>query len=333
MVAPVPRWLASPFAFLLFLTVSFVWVASAQQPVTVGYQAGEGCPDAEQFLARLRARTPHARLPSTGEQAQVQVEVGRTDQGAEGTLRRAGQAAVRTVLGANCDDVASALALVAALMIEEQREAREAPAAAASPCACEPCPPAGSARVQTSPAPVAPVHEEKAPAPPWRVAGSFVAVQGVAPAWMPASEHAIERLTGRWGGMAGLSFLRGSVDSTGAEGAGQTRLYVGRVMACPASLGLVGRLSLLPCAGLGGGVIVAQGQAQRPVSATRGWADGVLVARLNFQASRHVAVMAHGGVLFPFTRYNFKYVNPAREFHAVSPVSGVAGIGIIFGFP
>src|SRR6185503_7235907 len=97
--------------------------AKAQaEPVRIGYRAFAGCPDQSAFLAELSARTPRVRAAQPDEPARS-VDVAIVSQGsvAQGLLVVSGtdgSSTRREVTGNDCAEIVSALALVAALVID-----------------------------------------------------------------------------------------------------------------------------------------------------------------------------------------------------------------------
>lgn len=101
------------------------------------YRATDGCPGAETFASLVAARTAGTwRLVEKPGAPDLSVEVVNSVAGKTGRLRRAGTANVRStpreISAADCADVIRALALTAALALEEER-VRSATPAASSP--------------------------------------------------------------------------------------------------------------------------------------------------------------------------------------------------------
>jgi hypothetical protein len=107
------------------LTVSATGAAAEQpraEPVRVDIQAPSDCADGILFLDEVRSRTPLVRAAVEGEPARVfRVTVTRDGAVARGTLvvQEGDHASTpRRVLGASCEEVVQALALVAALAVD-----------------------------------------------------------------------------------------------------------------------------------------------------------------------------------------------------------------------
>jgi hypothetical protein len=108
-------------------------------PVKLDFQADAACPDSSRFLARIHSRTP-LRVSNDSDALVLRVVLRSSAGGFHGQLRT-GVAEVgetREVSAATCEEVADALALIGALIVErsrreqaEQRPAKRAPRAPA----------------------------------------------------------------------------------------------------------------------------------------------------------------------------------------------------------
>ncbi len=107
-------------------------VCSAAAPLAtrLDFQASGGCPDAASFVARLQARTP-VRLSEAADAFRLQVWLAVTAGGAQGQLSAGPleDAEVRDVAGRDCGEVADALALIAALIVERVKQRHPEPVA------------------------------------------------------------------------------------------------------------------------------------------------------------------------------------------------------------
>src|SRR5689334_23382485 len=92
------------------------------EPVRLSYTAGAGCPSESAFMTGVRARTSRVRWVSEGERARVfVVTLSQTDKESSGHLvvRLPNESeSERDVTGDTCEEVASALALMAALSVD-----------------------------------------------------------------------------------------------------------------------------------------------------------------------------------------------------------------------
>lgn len=319
-------------ALLITSTPCLAAFGASTDGIAIFYKAGARCPDAAEFIAKVHERTAHARLASSPAEATISVEVGLADDHAVGRLERAsasGAPEKREVSGASCEDVASAMALIAALMIEESSPpAASASASASAPLVCPPAPPASAP---------APLPLPKPPLPSGvRIGIAATFLGGVVPGLMIAEDNSVDLALSRsdpHGPFVGASFTHGMATRNNQAGAARSWLYVGRLNACPVAWPMMTDLRLLGCGSLGIGAVTLQGDADVPVSSTRLWADAGLSARLDWQVYRSISLAAAGGALIPFKRYSFVFANPDREYFAVSPAVGVASIGLSVDIP
>jgi hypothetical protein len=117
-------------AFALSVVAGFGFVAmraaAEEEAVRVAYTAPDSCPDEQAFVSRVRARTQHGRFAEPGELART-FDVSLIESaGAAGFAGQIafvdvdGRSARRNVAGATCDEVASSLALIMALSIDDR---------------------------------------------------------------------------------------------------------------------------------------------------------------------------------------------------------------------
>jgi hypothetical protein len=89
-----------------------------------------------------------------------------------------------------------------------------------------------------------------------------------------------------------------------------------------------GRLRLVPCAGFELGVLSAEGSNTVDAeSATRWWAAGSLVARLEWELAGPLVAELEGRVSAPFTRDQF-YFRPNVTAYRTPAVTGSVGFGL-----
>ena len=93
-------------------------------PVRVAYTGHEGCPDTNAFLERVLERTSLARVAEPGEEARtLVVNIVRDQEASAGTISlvdRQGATSTREVVAPACEQVVSALALVASVSIDQE---------------------------------------------------------------------------------------------------------------------------------------------------------------------------------------------------------------------
>src|SRR6478735_9659822 len=108
--------------------------ASATKPgqaFRLEYWANGSCPDAAEFARQIQTRAPRLRLaeadePALGFYAEL-VERGGAATGRLTARSPDGREVVREVRGPTCDDVATALALIAALAADPNQPVEDAP--------------------------------------------------------------------------------------------------------------------------------------------------------------------------------------------------------------
>ena len=98
--------------------VSPIVIAIDPEPIRLVYSAPASCPDAAAFFAGVTARARASRVES-GDAREFRVTIEETPDGATGTLV-IDAAGLREVSGRTCGETAAALALVAAIAIEQR---------------------------------------------------------------------------------------------------------------------------------------------------------------------------------------------------------------------
>ncbi|GAC1577875.1 MAG: hypothetical protein NVS3B20_25690 [Polyangiales bacterium] len=118
------------FVILIALFGTGVAFSSAQdspvEPMRVFYEAHPGCPDAQHFSSEIVARTPHVRIVNDASTARViRVTIARSSLGSTGHLviqEGSSTSNAREVSATSCDEVVSAIALIAALSVDPQAQ-------------------------------------------------------------------------------------------------------------------------------------------------------------------------------------------------------------------
>jgi len=278
--------------------------------VRIELKAHEGCPSADEFFERVRARTNKLRRGADGESARsIRIVVERAGSKSKGTMELEDEEP-RSITGSTCAEVIDALALVAALYGNEP----EPPAA--PPVDEEPTAPPPVATTP-APAPIAAPPSIEAPARP-PVSGRTLRVAlGLA-----VDAYALDAGGTRLGPSAFLEIARSgrvlapSLRLTGTRvssatlttAAGSTDLTWTwlRLDACPL-LFAAGIFEARPCAHLAGGAIDAGVSANtNPSPSVRPWFAGGASARLSSFLGPVVAE-ARLGVTLPFVRYEFMF--------------------------
>ncbi|HSO40842.1 MAG TPA: hypothetical protein VLT33_50295, partial [Labilithrix sp.] len=117
-----PRKLALAAAGALALAASWrVARADDPLPVHIDYERRPGCPEEDAFTREVLSRVSRARTAATGERARsLVVRVRSAEHGLEASLvvrELDGTTAQRSVRGASCAELVTALAVIAAVVI------------------------------------------------------------------------------------------------------------------------------------------------------------------------------------------------------------------------
>ncbi|HWP05231.1 MAG TPA: hypothetical protein VNN72_05790 [Polyangiaceae bacterium] len=271
--------------------------------VALDYQVHAGCPNADELLAEIMARTPRAKAAVAGEDAlSLRVRIDEVPGGSRGELviGRAsdGSTSRRELAAADCRQVVSALALMTALVID--------PDAATS---LEPPPP-------KPPPPRPAAAPPPPPPPPGPKLSHFVVHAGlgvelnsaITPELALAGLGFVEltRVERGLGYEARLSLLYARHTVEADAGAGSLTLTRGRLDACLRHPVVAPPLWVAGCGAFEGGVLAASGRGITPVaSETRPWLAGGPAVRLELVPTPHLRLEAAGNVLFPLVRDRF----------------------------
>lgn len=305
--------------------------------IRVAYTAfAAACPDDAAFWERVTARAPGARRADAGEPSDVRAftaTLAPRGERVEGRLDVRdidGTASTRTIEAATCDDAASALALVAALAIEERaaERAAAAPALAPAPTATPPIPP-------SQPAP--------ARRPRWRVrVGTGVDVTvGRAPSALFGLALFVGLRRERADSTAGLTgpafrLTLAWAPSGAIEADAQSAAFTwwtGRLEGCPVTWALSAGLHAEPCLVLEGGAVAANGRTTvDPRSATRPWLAGGANVRVTARIAAGVGVELGAAVLVPFVRDRFAFASGATVLQ-VPVIEGLFDAGLTWTIP
>jgi hypothetical protein len=315
-----------------------------QVAVRVAVSAPRGCPGTVEFETELSARTPRARIAEAREVARlfrVKIEgagsavVGRMTVERDGTISDA-----RVIRGKNCREVASALALTAALSIDPQARlvldnepapAAPSPPAQAPPARPEPPPPAPTPSVAPAPLP-APVRVAV------RVGVGVGLVQIVTSDVMPIVSVVDEVA------FPGPGPLRPSVvaslhmASNVLDGDRQATFtwIAGQLDLCPLALPLGGIAELRPCGAAQAGSLRGAGRAEavaQPLEKYRAWESAGLSARLAARFSPRFETDLSASALVPFVERDFVFASPQRDIARTVPVAVGVSLGASYTFP
>lgn len=340
----VPVWAAMA---LVWASLFVSRAASAEEEaVRVAYVAPASCPDEQVFVARVRARTQHGRFADPGELArtfEVHLAEPEHNEGFSGQIEFIdvdGSSARRSVAGATCDEVASSLALIMALSIDDrvaQTAARDQEPSPSPPPAAVSAPtketaPALAASGTTRPAP----PEPRALHLRWQFGLNAGVLNWVSPSVAPMFGGFAELGVREHGGALRLSAFdarQTAVVRTGAEAHFATDWL--RLELCPLAFGVAPHVALSPCVAFDGGVLSARASGSalvRKTSSAQFWAAGVALARLSWEIKGRFVLGLDGELAVPLVRKDFVLNNPRTTVFQV-PTVGVgakAGVGVRF---
>lgn len=335
-------------------------VEEEPQPFRVTFSTAVACGGASAFEDEVLKRTERLRLAETGEAALgLSVELRPTTEGIAGrlTLRETdGHVSVREVPGRGCDEVLSAMALIAALTVDPlARPDREIPIASRqrhvkASNASKPAPPKREPpkRVMPRPAPPpAPPRQEPAePSSPERAnangglgfgVGQRVTVQtAVMPgATLGLGAHA--ELT-----VMGPSLLSPRIrlsgifsqsgDISASEGRARFDWVTARLQGCPVRFGFGQSWNIRPCAYFDAGRLRGEGfviEPRREKSVF--WTAAGVELSGDVRLFGPLTLGAEAGLLLPFRRDRFLF-DPDTDLHEVPAAgfSGGVGLGLFF---
>lgn len=331
------------------LVVALVPRARAEVPATddprfhLAYAAPAGCPDRAAFLSAILARTKRSHLASEGEAAtELAVAIEVTPARANGRLevREVDDARqLRSVSSDSCTDVAQALALIAALILDPDAQIGDEPSSApVSPAEDHASAPSAAPETGGPPGSTEqPVRRTTAGG--WGAspklglsAGAQVgAMGGVAPVLAPSAGGFVDldAAPGRAGlapsARLGLDFATASSDAPAGR---QSYWWLGGVLrGCPVRAVLAHRFSVAPCASFAFGAHRATTSgARNPTASTTPWLAAVAGASLEWALAPAFSLELHGGVAFPILRRRFFLADPDTTIFEVPSASGVGSV-------
>jgi hypothetical protein len=300
------------------------------RPFRVVFSSASGCAEPAEFVEQLRGRTAHLRSAREFEPSLIFfVSLARTQAGVHGQLRVQnpdGSETTREVPGLDCREVLSAMALIAALMVD--------PLAITSPVL-----PAPAAAAAASPAPA---DESPAPRTGWSLsAGQRLALHtGVLPGLGWGESWFVQA------GLAGSGMFQpslrvaahtaGSTTRAAPLGSARFRWQAARASACPLDLSPLPAFVLRPCAFFDLGRLQAWGfSTASPQNHSVFWAATGLELEFEAILIGPLVVGADAGVVLPLVpaeRFHFLPENaPNAVPHVISlGVSAALGLGLRF---
>jgi hypothetical protein len=345
------------FALLFGLFLSTPSALADQESVSLDFRASAGCPNREQFISRVRARTERVRFVDAGSANASGLHVQADYEGdrAVGRLRLGdGREAERLVTGKTCPDVISALALIAAVAIDPTAISDPSESVAAiAPSASIPEPEsqARGVEAQAPPSPETPAAGPASHAPlPWfGGAGARGEIsRGFGPRTITLAGASVFGevgldLGGSWRSAARLAALLEQSptvvpDQMPDSAAATFTLLAGRLSICPVEFSPRPSFRVRPCAELELGQLTGKG---RPVAngavtslhsgtMTRVAVGQTLQGRIRL-ASR-VWLELEMALREPLLRQNFVFHDPDVTVTSapVVELGGALGLGLLF---
>jgi hypothetical protein len=291
-------------------------------PVEVDYEASPGCPDTDAFMRQLLARAPRARVALPTEHARKLVaRVRPRGRAFEGQLvvRDAGAAASeRTVHATSCDELVTALSVIAAVVVDPFTARTGAVDTSAPPDDRAPLDEAPPIVAPAPPAPAAASAEQETvpPRPAAGAAWSLSAglggglVAGSAPTVLLSVPVFVELASERGDVVRPSLRLRFERTSTSSNREGGEFVRTGGAAdLCPLSV-RARSVRAKPCVRTELAALYAKGRGVEPVrSDVRPWAALGLVARVRVELVAPLFVELEAALLVAAVRDRF-YVEP-----------------------
>lgn len=301
------------------------------EPIHLEYRGAPECPSADEFNRAVFSRTTRAHLAQTEPAARTFVVVlERAGSGFAGSLsvREAeGTTTAREVKGADCSEVAQALALATSLAIDPNASLTPEPATSSTPPTGKKKPPEDE-RQKTAPDRAG--EKRTASGGAWEAAlGPGVAL-AIGP--RPAFGGALK--AGYFGGKPSaplssfgleLTFLA-TLPKT-VETASSTFWFTfARPELCSLGVG-TSYVALLPCLGAELGAVTGRGSdIADAATRTRFWAAFDVGPRLRANLSDTWFFEADARLLVPLVRYEFVFRDPDTTVHEIPPLGGLFGV-------
>lgn len=335
-------------AFFLASSLLGARAHADEEPVRVQYEAAQSCPDEAVFVARVRSRTEHGRFASPGELARTfSVSLRQAEDGFAGRisfLEASGQQAQRSVSGASCDEVASSLALIMALSIDD-RVAQSAEPSAPAPGPRSAAPSAPQKKVEPTSAPSNPAAPREAFASPAHFTFDF-GLNGGAESWvMPRLAPVLGVFVAVSAQGTGFSARLSAFDArqtVNAPAFGQARFATEllRAEVCPVAVSFARGLALTPCAGFDGGVLRASASGAALTQADsghgHGWFSALALARLAWLPGARLVLTVDGELGVPLVHDKYQFLSASgdsRSLFSVPALGAGAKLGLAVRFP
>jgi hypothetical protein len=289
------------------------------------YEASPGCPSAAAFRGQVVARTSRVRFVEGEATGQVLfVSLVQSPGRAVGRLRideARGSSLERELSGASCEEVVSALGLVAALAFDPQAQTAPLP------------PPRPPPAPEPAPEPRRQAPRTPAPLPrPRRFAlGAQGRVDsGALPSFWPQAALFFDLASGRRGffspsgRLAAFATWRQDYQPPETSGRASFSLVGGRLEGCPVRFELAAPLEARPCLGLELARLQGKGSFEgSQLSEAVRWIAAEASGRLRWTpGAGPFFIEAQAGLGVPLTRYHFKFSQPETKVHDVPLLGG-----------
>jgi len=299
------------------------------EPFRLVWSSSAGCGSARTFLAELAGRTALLRPARDDERAiTLIVDLFRAEGGVRGQLtlrKRDGELTVREVPGKDevpsqdCLEVESAMALIAALMVD---------------------PLAGSSEPPNVEGPETPLPSSESASVAAKSAWSFRAEQrltarsAIAPGltWGPALGVVLTREASALHPSVGVSALTARATTSASQGSAELAWTAAQLALCPLGFQPDTRWDLRACVSLQLGRLRGTGFATGdPASKAIVWSSAGLELQARYQLLGPLWLGFDGGLILPFSRESF-YLEGGPTLHQVpaTAISFGAGLGLRF---
>jgi len=316
------------------------------QPFRLEYWAHGACPDALEFSRQIRSRAPRLR-PAEGDEPALGFYAELDDRNGYATGRLTarspdGREVTRTVRGPTCDDVVTALALIAALAADPVQPL-EVPASESSgrKRTPRPAPRTPDSRLGPDETPYRAFDEPSIAEPEERwtygVGGGLEFNSAIAPS--PSFGLSVVLEAEAPGGSPArafwsLSVIRAASGSTPTAGGDASFSWLAfRAVGCPARWPELKPLFLRPCAFFDVGAL--QGSVSTDAvshNSTRAWASAGAFGRIEAQVAEVISFQLDGGIVAPLTPGEFRASGTGDPAFKI-PSAGILGrIGLSYRF-
>jgi hypothetical protein len=293
--------------------------ATRAEPFRLVWSSSAGCGEAREFVTELEGRTALLREARPNEHAiTLIVETFRAPGGVRGqlTVRKPdGDLSVREVPGQNCQEVESAMALIAALMVDPLAAGLER----------------GNARPHLRPPPE-PRAAPTRPAPDWswRIEQRLTARTAIAPGatWGQALGVMATRETSKPRPSLAVSVHSARATTSAPEGSAELTWTAAQLSLCPFGLRPGPSWDVRACGAFQIGRLRGAGfRTASPAAKAILWSSAGLALEGRYELVGPLWIGWEGAFTFPFTRERF-YLLPEHTLHRV-PAWGVnAGLGV-----